>query len=118
MVPPRSSKPERLRFVALHCGHPLYYKAFWEMYVGPDSPGGEPFTVNPGDLIEASVTFVPYVGPGAYVLSVKDVTTGSGFSTAQECNPSVFDRAPVRMKQLVRSIICRRSARLRLGDDV
>jgi hypothetical protein len=68
---------------------PLYYKAFWEMYVGPDSPGGEPFTVNPGDLIEASVTFVPYVGPGTYVLSVKDVTTGSSFTTAQECNPSV-----------------------------
>lgn len=39
--------------------------------------------------VEASVTFVPYVGPGAYVLSVKNVTTGSSFSTAQECNPSV-----------------------------
>jgi hypothetical protein len=61
---------------------PLYYKAFWEMYDGPDSPGQEPFTVSPGDSIAASVT---YQASGSYLLVVKDLTNGSELSVTEEC---------------------------------
>jgi hypothetical protein len=66
-------------------GAPLYYKAFWEMYAGADSSGEEPFVVYPGDAIVASVTY----SGGSYVLTLKDVTTGHGFSTPQSCSTTV-----------------------------
>jgi hypothetical protein len=64
---------------------PLYYKAFWEMYAGADSSGGEPFTVSPGDSIEA---FVGYTN-GSYVLQLNDLTNGRSLSTIQACSPTV-----------------------------
>jgi hypothetical protein len=61
---------------------PLYYKAFWEMYDGPSSPGQEPFTVSPGDTISASVT---YQASGSYLLVVRDLTSGTELSVTEEC---------------------------------
>lgn len=61
---------------------PIYYKAFWEMYAGPNSPGGQPFTVSPGDTISASVT---YQDSGSYLLVVKDLTSGSELSVTKQC---------------------------------
>jgi len=69
-------------FPTRHNPHPapLYYKAFWEMY---GSGGGQqPFTVSPGDTIEASVGYAN----GSYVLEVKDLTNGQSFSTTQACS--------------------------------
>lgn len=64
---------------------PMYYKAFWEMYAGADSTGDEPFTVSPGDVIEASVT---YTG-GSYLLKLSDLTTKRSISTTQSCSSTV-----------------------------
>ena len=64
---------------------PLYYKAFWEMYAGADSDGGEPFTVSPGDVIEALVGYTN----GSYVLQLNDLTNGRSFSTIKACSRTV-----------------------------
>jgi len=66
-------------------GAPTYYKAFWEMYAGADSSGDEPFTVSPGDVIEASVTY----SSGSYLLKLSDLTTGRSLSTTQSCSATV-----------------------------
>jgi Peptidase A4 family len=49
------------------------------------SHGAEPFIVSPGDIIEASAS---YVG-GSYLLQLKDLTNGGNFFTTQTCNPNV-----------------------------
>jgi hypothetical protein len=65
---------------------PPVYKAFWEMYdANGGSHGAEPFIVSPGDIIEASAS---YVG-GSYLLQLKDLTNGGNFFTTQTCNPNV-----------------------------
>jgi hypothetical protein len=66
---------------------PFIHTAFWEMYSGPNSmPGGMPFYVYPGDLIQASVT---YLGNNLFRLQLTDVTNGGSFSVMKECDPSV-----------------------------
>jgi Peptidase A4 family len=65
---------------------PPVYKAFWEMYdANGGSRGAEPFIVSPGDIIEASAS---YVG-GSYLLQLKDLTNGGNFFTTQTRNPNV-----------------------------
>ncbi len=61
---------------------PLYHKAFWEMYAATGSNGQQPFTVSPGDTIEASVGYTN----GSYVLELKDLTNGRSFSKIQTCS--------------------------------
>lgn len=60
---------------------PVVHRAFWEMYVGANSPGQQPFTVSPGDFITASVR---YLG-NAYALEVMDMTNGRHFTTTKSC---------------------------------
>jgi hypothetical protein len=63
----------------------LYYKAFWEMYAGANSQGQEPFTVSPGDTIEALVGYAN----GSFVLELNDLTNGRSFSTTRTCSAAV-----------------------------
>ena len=64
-------------------GAPRFYKGVWEMFRpgATPSPGGEPFTVSPGDEIEASVEY----RDGSVTLEVKDNTSGAHLKTVQPC---------------------------------
>ena len=59
-------------------GSPDYF-AWYEMY-----PAGNTFefSVNPGDAISSSVT---YIGSAKYTLALTDQTTGQSFNTTQTC---------------------------------
>jgi hypothetical protein len=57
------------------------YKAWWEVYSGPGSPGEEPFTVAPGDMISASVDYKD----GKVTMRVHDDTNGQDLSNVQPC---------------------------------
>jgi hypothetical protein len=65
---------------------PLYYKVFWEMFNGTDNMGDEPFTVAPGDIIEASVAYID----DSYLLEVKDVSSGLSSVTTHLCSTTVI----------------------------
>jgi hypothetical protein len=66
---------------------PPVYQAFWEMYdANGGSHGAEPFNVSPGDVIQASAS---YVGGVSYLLEVTDLTSGASFSTTQSCNANI-----------------------------
>jgi len=68
-------------FVKCTLNGPVTYQAFWEMFDGKHSPGGEPFDVSPGDKIFASVK---YTG-GAYVLEVRDKTSHKHLEVTKQC---------------------------------
>ena len=55
-----------------------YYGVWWEMLPGPAVD--VPLTIAPGDTITASVVAD---GRGTFILSLRDVTSGLGFSTRQ-----------------------------------
>jgi Peptidase A4 family len=48
-------------------------QVFWEMYDGTNSPGGppQPFTVSPGDTVDASVTY----SKGEFEMALTDITS-------------------------------------------
>jgi peptidase A4-like protein len=56
-----------------------YYWAWYELY--PQSPVTA-FNINPGDAVNASVT---YAGSGNYTLKLTDVTSGQSFSVKKPC---------------------------------
>lgn len=68
-------------FVKCSLNGPVTYQAFWEMFDGKNSPGGEPFTVSPGDTIFASVRYAA----GAYVLEVRDKTNHKHLKVTKHC---------------------------------
>ncbi len=65
-------------------GAPRFYKAWWEMFRpgSTPSPGAEPFVVNAGDEMEASVEYKD----DKYTLEVTDKTSGGHFKTVQPCD--------------------------------
>lgn len=70
------------------CGEaaaPLSYYAFWEMYEGPNSLGGQPFMVSPGDIIDASVTY----SEGVFEMVLTDITSGRNLSVKRRCGIDV-----------------------------
>jgi Peptidase A4 family len=68
-------------FVKCSLNAPVTYLAFWEMFDGPHSPGGEPFAVSPGDKIFASVRYAR----GAFVLEVRDKTNHKHLKVTEQC---------------------------------
>jgi hypothetical protein len=68
---------------------PPTYRAWWEMYIGKNSPGAKPFAVSPGDMIQASVSYPGLLPPGVFVLEVKDLTNGRSFRDTKSCAAGV-----------------------------
>jgi len=62
-------------------GRPVVYRGWWEMVASSGNRGEEPIAVAPGDRIVASVR---YRG-GAYVLDVRDATSGAHFKVTKTC---------------------------------
>jgi hypothetical protein len=58
------------------------YQVWWETY--PQAPDDQDVTVNPGDIIEASVSY----SRGEYLFRVTDVTDGQHFSAFSGCGAS------------------------------
>ena len=68
-------------FVKCSLNAPVDYRAFWEMFDGKNSPGGENFAVSPGDKIFASVRYAA----GKYVLEVRDMTNHQHLKMTEKC---------------------------------
>lgn len=62
-------------------------QVFWEMYNGQNNEGGpaQPFTVSPGDIVDASVTY----SKGEFEMALTDITSNQNLSLKRQCSTEV-----------------------------